>query len=90
MLVLEDPIIMMVEAKPENLNAGLGQCAAEMVAAQIFNQKPDQTIYCCVTNGELWKFLKLQETDLTIDLEAYALEPIERLLGILIYLACEG
>ncbi|NES81593.1 MAG: hypothetical protein F6K10_09385, partial [Moorea sp. SIO2B7] len=42
LLVLERPIIMMVEAKPENLNAGLGQCAAEMVAAQIFNQQPDQ------------------------------------------------
>ena len=90
LLVLEAPIIMMVEAKPENLNAGLGQCAAEMVAAQIFNQKPDKIIYGCVTNGELWKFLKLQETDLIIDLESYALEPIERLLGILIYLACEG
>lgn len=90
LLILEAPIIMMVEAKPENLNAGLGQCAAEMVAAQIFNQKPNKIIYGCVTNGELWKFLKLQETDLTIDLESYALEPIERLLGILIYLACEG
>ena len=90
LLVLEAPIIMMVEAKPENLNAGLGQCAAEMFAAQIFNQQPGQTIYGCVTNGELWKFLKLQATDLTIDLDAYALEPIERLLGILIYLAHEG
>ncbi len=59
-----------------------------MVAAQIFNQKPDRIIYGCVTNGELWKFLKLQETDLIIDLESYALEPMERLFGILIYLAC--
>ncbi|NES72804.1 MAG: hypothetical protein F6K24_50215 [Okeania sp. SIO2D1] len=90
LLMLESPILMLVEAKPENLNAGLGQCAAEMFAAQIFNQQPDKIIYGCVTNGELWKFLKLQETDLTIDLDAYALEPIERLLGILMYLAFEG
>ena len=90
LLVLEAPIIMLVEAKPENLNAGLDQCAAEMVAAQIFNQQVDKTIYGCVTNGELWKFLKLLQTDLTIDLEAYSLEPIDRLLGILIYLAQEG
>lgn len=61
-----------------------------MVAAQIFNQSSEQTIYGCVTNGELWKFLKLQQTDLTIDLEAYSLEPIQRLLGILIYLAGQG
>jgi hypothetical protein len=94
LLILEAPIVMIVEAKPENLNAGLGQCAAEMVAAQIFNQQPDQVsdqiIYGCVTNGELWKFLKLEKTDLTIDLETYALEPIDRLLGILLYLALEG
>lgn len=90
LLVLESPVVMLVEAKPENLNAGLGQCAAEMVAAQIFNQQPEQVIYGCVTSGELWKFLKLEGTDLTIDLEAYGLEPIGRLLGILIYLACEG
>lgn len=61
-----------------------------MVAAQIFNQQPDQIIYSYVTNGELWKFLKLHKADLTIELEAYGLEAIERLLGILMYLACEG
>ena len=90
LLVLESPVVMMVEAKPENLNAGLGQCAAEMVAAQIFNQQPDKVIYGCVTNGELWKFLRLYTTELTVDLEAYGIEPLERLLGILIHLACEG
>lgn len=90
LLVLENPVVMLVEGKPENLNAGLGQCGAEMVAAQLFNQRTDQTIYGCVTNGELWKFLKLEETHLTIDLEAYAIDPIERLLGILIHLACQG
>jgi hypothetical protein len=51
---------------------------------------PDRAIYGCVTNGELWKFLKLHQSDLTIDLEAYALDPLTRLLGILMYLACEG
>lgn len=81
---------MIAEAKPENLNASLGQCSAEMVAAQIFNQQAAQVIYGCVTNGELWKFLKLHHSDLTIDLEAYPLEPLDRLLGILIYLANEG
>lgn len=90
LLLLESPVVMLVEAKPENLNAGLGQCAAEMIAAQIFNQQPAQAIYGCVTNGELWKFLMLRQTELTIDLEAYALEPVARLLGILMYLACEG
>lgn len=90
LLILEAPVMVLVEAKPENLNAGLGQCAAEMVAAQIFNQQTDQPIYGCVTNGELWKFLRLVGLELTLDLEVYTLEPIERLLGILVYLAKEG
>ncbi|MHC5833761.1 MAG: hypothetical protein ACYT04_000000101630, partial [Nostoc sp.] len=38
-LILTAPVITVVEAKKENINAGLGQCAAEMVAAQIFNKQ---------------------------------------------------
>jgi len=33
------PVITIVEAKNENIIGGLGQCVAEMVAAQIFNQR---------------------------------------------------
>lgn len=87
LLILEAPVVLITEAKPENLNAGLGQCAAEMIAAQIFNQTTAEPIYGCVTNGELWKFLHLQEQTLTIDLEPFGLEPLERLLGILTALA---
>jgi len=32
---------MLVEAKNENIKAGLGQCAAEMIAAQLVNTKAD-------------------------------------------------
>jgi transketolase C-terminal domain/subunit len=53
---------MIVEAKNENIKGGLGQCVAEMVAAQIFNEREANaidTIYGAVTTGEIWKFLKL-------------------------------
>jgi hypothetical protein len=33
-LTIEVPVIILVEAKNDNLNSGLGQCMAEMVAAQ--------------------------------------------------------
>ncbi|MCL2933075.1 MAG: hypothetical protein MGG11_12700 [Trichodesmium sp. MAG_R03] len=39
MLTITAPVITIVEAKKENLNLGLGQCIAEMIAARIFNQK---------------------------------------------------
>lgn len=84
--IIQAPIVMLVEAKKGELDVGLGQCAAEMVAAQIFNEnedKPIPTIYGCVTSGKLWQFLKLENKDLTLDLNEYQVTPVERILGIL-------
>nr|WP_242022316.1 hypothetical protein [Trichocoleus sp. FACHB-90] len=38
-LLIEAPVITLVEAKNDNIESGLGQCMAEMVAAQLFNQR---------------------------------------------------
>ena len=38
------PVVTIVEAKNESIRSGLGQCIAEMVAAQIFNQQNGQPI----------------------------------------------
>ncbi len=84
--IIQAPIVMLVEAKKGELDVGLGQCAAEMVAAQIFNaneDKPIPVIYGCVTSGKLWQFLQLENQDLTIDLNEYQVTPVERILGIL-------
>jgi hypothetical protein len=84
--IIQAPIVMLVEAKKGELDAGLGQCAAEIVAAQIFNAnegKPIPVIYGCVTSGKLWQFLKLENNDLTLDLTEYQVTPVERILGIL-------
>jgi hypothetical protein len=62
---------------------------AEMVAAQRFNQateKPLKTIYGCVSSGILWRFLKLEQQQMTIDLKDYSLEPMENLLGMLVWM----
>jgi hypothetical protein len=64
----------------------LGQCVAEMVAAQIFNLNEGKeilTIYGCVTSGKLWQFIKLEGSDVTIDVNEYQIVPVERILGIL-------
>jgi hypothetical protein len=36
---VEAPAIVIVEAKKSDIKSGLGQCIAEMVAAQRFNEK---------------------------------------------------
>jgi hypothetical protein len=85
-LIIEAPAIILIEAKKGELNAGWGQCAAEMIAAQKFNLANGvevATIYGSVTTGIQWQFLKLTERDLTIDTTEYSLDPIDRILGIL-------
>ncbi len=78
-LIIKAPAIVLIEAKKGELNAGWGQCAAEMIAAQKFNQAAAQevsTIYGSVTTGTQWQFLKLTGQDLTIDVTEYPGLPI--------------
>jgi hypothetical protein len=59
-LYIKAPVVMLVEAKKEDLKPTLGQCLAEMVAAQRFNLIKGQaieTIYGVVTSGTVWRFL---------------------------------
>jgi hypothetical protein len=88
-LYITAPVVMLVEAKKEDLKPVLGQCLAEMVAAQRFNisQKQDVgTIYGVVTSGTAWRFLKLEERVVSIDLSDYALSPVDRISGVLIWM----
>ena len=80
------PVVTLVEAKNENIKAGLGQCIAEMVAAQIFNQQTEEAacpIYGSVTTGTNWKFLHLDGHDCQIDQRDYFIVELESVLGIL-------
>lgn len=86
-LMISAPLIAIVEAKNEDIKAGLGQCIAEMVAAQLFNQEANRSIgilYGIVTTGEIWKFLQLSKQTVTIDLTDYYINNIEQILGILL------
>ncbi|MGB6298749.1 MAG: hypothetical protein WBF90_21565 [Rivularia sp. (in: cyanobacteria)] len=86
-LFVEAPAVVVVEAKKEDLNGGLGQCVAEMIAAQIFNENNNTSIpiiYGTVTTGDRWKFLKIENQTVTIGLMEYTLPPLEQILGILV------
>jgi hypothetical protein len=83
--VLQSPIVIILEAKRGDIEAGLGQCAAQMVGARLFNQADsgeEKTIFGCVTTGEDWQFLKLVETTLSIDTRRYYINNVGRILGI--------
>ncbi len=85
-LFVKAPVMAIVEAKNENLMSELGQCASELVAAQMFNQReehPLPNIYGTITTGTRWIFLKLTDKQLSIDLKEYSLEQPEKIIGML-------
>lgn len=101
-LMLNRPVITVVEAKNENIIAGLGQCIAEMVAANLFNETEDnqnaKKIYGVVTTGTTWKFLKMEagtawnflkteKLKVFIDLDEYSIENPGKIIGILLEMA---
>lgn len=63
MLAIEAPAIIVVEAKQADLKTEIGQCVAEMVAAQKFNEaknQPISTIYGSVRTGYSGNFSSLK------------------------------
>ncbi len=83
---LRSPIVTVVEAKKNDIEGGLGQCAAEMVAAQLFNLtegRPSAPMHGCVTTGEVWQFLRLSESAdiVEIDRRRYYLDDVGGILS---------
>jgi hypothetical protein len=82
---IQNPIVALVEAKKNDITAGLGQCVAQMIGAQIFNEQEGneiKTIFGCVTTGEAWQFLKLEPNLIKIDVKRYYIDNVEKILGI--------
>ena len=57
-----------MEAKRGDIELGLGQCVAQMVAARMFNERAGLAapLYGVVTTGEDWQFLKLDGDVVTL------------------------
>ncbi len=84
--IVTAPIAVIVEAKKQDIEEGLGQCAAQMIAAQIFNEREGRTeakISGCVTSGETWQFMSLQDNVLTLDSQRYYIVEVDKILWIL-------
>lgn len=85
-LLIEAPVVALVEAKNDNLRSGLAQCIAEMVGAHIFNKSKGNEIpkiYGVITTGTIWQFLELEGQTVFFDLEEYSLSNLPKILGIL-------
>ena len=89
--VIEKPVLCLVEAKKNDIEAGLRQCAAQMIGARAWNARdtpegtPPRTVYGCVTTGETWQFLRLEPGDvLTLDETRFYGNDLARILAALL------
>jgi hypothetical protein len=90
-------------AKNDNIKSGIGQpatqgseeaseqsvavCIAEMVGAQIFNQREGRSIAAIqgvVTTGSSWLFMRLIDSQVEIDDREYHINELDKIIGILI------
>ncbi len=85
-IVVEAPIIAIVEAKNDNVDEAVPQCAAQLLASQIFNERnkhPTPTLYGATTTGFEWLFMNLTDSKVTVDTNIYQLSNLSELLGVL-------
>lgn len=81
---IESPIISLVEAKDEDMDYGIAQCAAQLYGAKLFNESEGKNIpvlYGCATNGNDWQFLRFENNVFYIDNKIYTYLP--EILGVL-------
>ena len=79
------PIIQIVEAKKNDVEIGVPQCAAQLIGASLYNKKKGvdlDIIYGCVTTGNEWLFMLLEKYCIKINSKLYYLNEVENVLGI--------
>jgi hypothetical protein len=90
---LRAPIAAVVEAKKNDVEAGLGQCIAQMVAAKEFNeieQRGGTPLFGCVTTGESWQFLRLAGHAVELDHRRFYLDNVAGILAALMAIVAEA
>ncbi len=80
------PIFCITEAKKQNLEQGIIQCAAQLIGAKKLNELEKnevKTLYGCSTTGVEWRFLKYVDNEIIFDEKRYLINELPLLLGVL-------
>jgi hypothetical protein len=91
--ILRAPVICVVETKRQDREAALGQCAAQMIAARRFDvrqRRPLSRVYGCVTTGEDWQFLRLDDTTIVYDTNRMYRNDVGRILAAFMHVVREN
>lgn len=90
--VLRTPVMAVMEAKRGDVDAGIGQCLAQMIGAVAFNEQRagvHPPVYGCVTTGDEWQFMRLAGTDAVYDTTRRYLSDLDELLGVFARIAAD-
>ena len=82
---LRAPVVTVLEAEKNDIEGGLGQCVALMVATHLFNGtrgRHGPPVHGCVTTGEAWQFLRLAGDVALIDGRRYYIDDVGTILAV--------
>lgn len=82
-LVLDQPYLLVVEAKKDDFTRGWAPCLAAMLAAQKLNDTAEQNTLGITTNGQVWQFGELEGEAFTQDPRSFTLEDVDTLMAAL-------
>ena len=80
---IDAPIISLAEAKDEDMDWGIAQCAAQMYGAKLYNEMEGKNIpfiYGCATDGIEWQFMKLENDIYYVDNKVFT--DLREILGV--------
>jgi len=81
--IMDQPYLLVMEAKRDDPERGWSQCLAALLAAQKLNNLPELTLHGITTNGRVWEFGKLEGATFTRDTRSFSLMHLEELCGAL-------
>jgi len=83
---IKAPVFCITEAKKQDMEQGIIQCAAQLIGASRLNEREKRvppTLYGCSTTGIEWRFLKFENQVFTLDEARYLISDPGKLLGVL-------
>jgi len=84
---LQPPLMVVVEAKRGDIEAGVPQCMAQMLGARLYNERHGRNlphVSGALTTGDDWLFLRLTGSAVVLDVDRYRLSDLGKILGILV------
>jgi len=83
---IKAPVFCITEAKKQDTDQGIIQCAAQLIGAARLNEREKRhipTLYGCSTTGVEWRFLRFENNTFVLDEVRYLINEPTKLLGVL-------